>query len=211
MTHNQYRLGTTPTPADPKPSDPAIDRSESPRSPLYLRCSGRGLRHGPAMDGAQPRDALPAPCLALRHAEGTASAWKGADQPRWPLDSQAFQADCAGSIPVTRSTAASRETVHRFPATSLTADASPCRLDSHPPRRSRALIRPGAEHSAAVPVRHDYQTSPGRCWQVTVSVRSKATDRSQLKTMSPSCPSRTTPSRVCAYVGPSHRCQPSLS
>ncbi len=42
--------------------------------------------------------------MALRHAEGTAFAWFGAEQHRWRSKSEAFQADCAGSIPVTRST-----------------------------------------------------------------------------------------------------------
>ena len=45
---------------------------------------------------------------ALRHVEGTASAKLGADRPEWRFESQAFQADCAGSSPVTRSTAVSR-------------------------------------------------------------------------------------------------------
>ena len=48
---------------------------------------------------------------ALRQSEGTRAARRGADQQMHRRENQAFQGDCAGSIPVTRSTGVSRDTV----------------------------------------------------------------------------------------------------
>jgi hypothetical protein len=49
----------------------------------------------------------------------TKTSKEGIYQAACALIGIAFHADCAGSIPVTRSTGLTRETVHRYPATPL--------------------------------------------------------------------------------------------
>ena len=71
---------------------------------------GRGLEHQhPEVHKCSLAVADP---FRQRHAEGTEKGIEAFDQQKGTLGYLAFQADCAGSIPVTRSTAVSRDTVH---------------------------------------------------------------------------------------------------
>jgi len=101
--------------------------------------------------------------------EGTAGDRLAADQPRCRCESQAFQAGHAGSIPVTRSAASSREPVHGCSATSpqLSATAH----DSHCFRRTGSSIRPGAGDSPAWPLPIAGDVASGQCCAGIVSVR----------------------------------------
>jgi hypothetical protein len=99
----------------------AAGHSGRVRPPRRGRSCIRDPQHSTGSAGratARSRSSGP-PYVALRHAEGTAFVSLAADQPRWCPESQAFQADCAGSIPVTRSTSVSRDTREWCPATSI--------------------------------------------------------------------------------------------
>ena len=94
-----WRAGSAPKGEDGPRADGAVDRD---RLPLAQELAPR------ACGSAGPRPDAPRRPGRQRHVEGTIRSEKPSDQAKVTHRTRAFQADYAGSIPVTRPTAVSR-------------------------------------------------------------------------------------------------------
>ena len=92
------------------PVTAAVHRRRPPLGRTAIASASRGHSTGSGRATTRSRSSGDM-CVAERHVEGTASTGPVTDQPGWRLKSPAFQAGHAGSIPVTRSTAMSRDTL----------------------------------------------------------------------------------------------------